>query len=111
MDLEEYKNVIRGRFNELSDEEKTIASDAADSPVGDVIRKLFRELLESTDEDSKGGAIISEEDYRDLQKRAPYRPFKGPGPGAIISEEDYKNRFKRDNKPVGDQMKTLLGTR
>lgn len=41
MDLEEYKNVIRGRFNELSDEEKTIASDAADSPVGDVIRKLF----------------------------------------------------------------------
>ena len=40
MDLEEYKNVIRGRFNELSDEEKTV-SDAADSPVGDVIRKLF----------------------------------------------------------------------
>ena len=39
--LEEYKNVIRGRFNDLSDEEKTIASDAADSPVGDVIRKLF----------------------------------------------------------------------
>ena len=105
MDVQELKNVIRGRFAELSDQEKTIVSDAADSPVGDVMRKLFRELLESTDRDFNGM------DASDMPERAPYRPFKGPGPGAIISEEDYKNRIKRDNKPVGDQMKTLLGTR
>lgn len=41
MELEEYMNVVRGRYNELTDEEKTIAEDAADSPVGDVINKLF----------------------------------------------------------------------
>ena len=105
MDVQELKNVIRGRFAELSDQEKTIVSDAADSPVGDVMRKLFRELLESTDRDFNGM------DSSDMPERAPYIPFKGPGPGAIINEEDYKNRIKRDNKPVGDQMKTLLGTR
>ena len=41
MDVQELKNVIRGRFAELSDQEKTIVSDAADSPIGDVMRKLF----------------------------------------------------------------------
>jgi len=41
MELEEYMNVVRGRYNELTDEEKTIAEDASESPIGDVIRKLF----------------------------------------------------------------------
>ena len=102
MDVQELKNVIRGRFAELSDQEKTIVSDAADSPVGDVMRKLFRELLESTDRDFNGM------DASDMPERAPARPFEG---GALLTEEEFKDRIKRDNKPVGDQMKTLLGTR
>ena len=73
MDVQELKNVIRGRFAELSDQEKTIVSDAADSPVGDVMRKLFRELLESTDRDFNGM------DASDMPERAPYRPFKDRG--------------------------------
>jgi hypothetical protein len=41
MELEQYINVVRGRYNELTDEEQTIVEDAADSPIGDVMRKLF----------------------------------------------------------------------
>ena len=39
--VEEYKKVVGQRYAALSDEEKTIAESAADSPVGDVLRKLF----------------------------------------------------------------------
>jgi len=41
MELEQYINVVRGRYNELTDEELTLLEDASESPMGDVIRKLF----------------------------------------------------------------------
>jgi len=53
MELEEYMNVVRGRYNELTDEEKTIAEDAADSAIGDVILKLFGPEM--------GGIVLGDE--------------------------------------------------
>ena len=41
MELDEYKNVVRERYMALTDEEKTIAESITDSPVGDVLGKLF----------------------------------------------------------------------
>ena len=64
--LEEYKNVLRGRFNELSDEEKTIASDAADSPVGDVLTKVLGPELSdmSSDESMQQPTSVPEQMQR-----------------------------------------------
>lgn len=41
MELDEYKNIVRERYMALTDEEKTIADSVSDSPVGDVLGKLF----------------------------------------------------------------------
>ena len=41
MELDEYKNVVSERYMALSDEEKTILESIPDSPVGDVLGKLF----------------------------------------------------------------------
>ena len=55
MELDEYKNVVRQRYMELSDEEKTIVDDTANTPVGDILGKLFgpemAEILADTPEE------------------------------------------------------------
>ena len=101
--LRGYSKIVEDRYNSLTEEEKISIDQTAGTPVGNVLEKLFAEILNRPE-------LSTGMDASDMPERTPYKPFEGPRPGAIISEEDYKNRIKRDNKPVGNQMKTLLGT-
>ena len=100
--LRGYSKIVEDRYNSLTEEEKTSIDQTAGTPVGNVLEKLFAEILNRPE-------LSTGMDASDMPERAPYKPFEGPG-GAIITEEEFNNRIKRDNKPVGNQMKTLLGT-
>tara|TARA_R100001163_G_C5062188_1_gene199185 strand:- start:504 stop:761 length:258 start_codon:yes stop_codon:yes gene_type:complete len=78
MELEQYINVVRGRYNELTDEEQTIVEDAADSPIGDVMRKLFGPEMSS---------VFGEEEQE--------QPMSQPQPMADQMQSP---------PPMGDQM-------
>ena len=41
MQLEEYKNVMRTRYDALPDEEKTLIGELSQMPVGDVLYKVL----------------------------------------------------------------------
>ena len=92
----------------LDGSEKTVTYDSGTSSA------LTTYLTHSDDEDIQ---TLTLNDYTYVVNRtktvamdsatAPARPFEG---GALLTEEEFKDRIKRDNKPVGNQMKTLLGT-
>jgi len=99
--LNSYYKVVEDRYNSLSEEEKRSIDETAGTPTGNALEKLFIEILNRRE-------LGTGMDASDMPERSPYKPFEGPGPGAIITEEDYNKRKKRYNKPVGNQMKTLL---
>ena len=98
--LSGYSKIVEDRYNSLTEEEKVSIDETVGTPVGNVLEKLFAEILNRPE-------LSTGMDASDMPERAPYKPFEG---GALVTEEDFKNRIKRDNRPVGNQMKTLLGT-
>ena len=71
MELEEYMNVVRGRYNELTDDEKTIVEDAADSAIGDVISKLFGPEMSSIVFDDQSVEQPTEQPMADQMQTPP----------------------------------------
>ena len=98
--LRGYSKIVEDRYNSLTEEEKRTIDETAGTPAGSVLEKLFAEILNRPQ-------LRTGMDASDMPERAPARPIEG---GALLTEEEFKERTKRDNKPVGNQMKTLLGT-
>ena len=101
--LRGYSKIVEDRYNSLTEEEKRTIDETAGTPAGSVLEKLFAEILNRPQ-------LSTGMDASDMPERAPARPFEEGSRGALLTEEEFKDRIKRDNRPVGNQMKTRLGT-
>jgi hypothetical protein len=74
--MEEYREIILGRFMDLPDEEKTILSNLPGTEVGNILGKLFGPEL--------GGLIVDESIQDENQGELPLEeaPMKRAGLGA-----------------------------